>query len=218
MSSSFSLPLLAAEKPRTAGPTDTGFLLPNGWHLTPAGEHVTLTDLPLNIIPLADNRRAVVATSGFNRHELSLIDLQTRKILSSETVQESWFGLARTANEQHWYWSGGGGNRLFSYTLTDGKLTPGSLLGTPLDARKADPPPKPAPFKSGLFLDEQTHTLYSLDINAARIDAIDMETGKVARSATCGGRPYDILLARNRPRCMSPTGPVAPSSPSVPMT
>ena len=36
---------------------------------------LSLTDLPLNIIPLADNRHALVATSGYNKHELSLIDL-----------------------------------------------------------------------------------------------------------------------------------------------
>ena len=40
-----------AERP---GPTKDGFLLPNGWHLTPAGKHITTTDLPLNIVPLKD--------------------------------------------------------------------------------------------------------------------------------------------------------------------
>ena len=67
-----SLPLLlrAQDKPRFAGPTERGFLLPNGWTVSPAGEQVELTDLPLNIIPLADGRHALVATSGYNAHEL----------------------------------------------------------------------------------------------------------------------------------------------------
>jgi len=38
-------------KPQYAGPTSTGFLLPNGWHITPVGQQVQTTDLPLNIIP-----------------------------------------------------------------------------------------------------------------------------------------------------------------------
>ena len=50
------------ERPRYAGPTENGFLLPNGWTLTPAGKHVTIADLPLNIMALADNRHALVAT------------------------------------------------------------------------------------------------------------------------------------------------------------
>ena len=40
--------------PKKPGPTAEGFLLPNGWTIRPAGRQVPLTDLPLNILPLAD--------------------------------------------------------------------------------------------------------------------------------------------------------------------
>ena len=78
------------------GRPTTGFLLPNGWHLTPVGKHVVTTDLPLNILPLKDGKHALVATSGFNRHELSLIDFSGTepKVVATETVRQSWFGLA----------------------------------------------------------------------------------------------------------------------------
>src|SRR5437879_5712405 len=84
----------ADDKARFPGPTDTGFLLPNGWTISPAGRQVPLTDLPLNIVPLADGRRALVATSGYNPHELSLVDLSTLEVVSRARVRESWFGLA----------------------------------------------------------------------------------------------------------------------------
>src|SRR5580658_8310339 len=71
----------AQEAPQYAGATDKGFLLPNGWTLSPAGAHVVLADLPLNIITLADNRHALAATSGYNSHDLVLIDLQDRKVV-----------------------------------------------------------------------------------------------------------------------------------------
>src|SRR6187200_3054933 len=53
----FVLPLAlgqAQEKPTKyppgfPGPTDIGFVLPNGWRLSPAGRQVLLTDLPLNV-------------------------------------------------------------------------------------------------------------------------------------------------------------------------
>ena len=70
------LPVVADDKPPTAGPTAEGFLLPNGWSLTPAGRHVALTDLPLNIIPLAGSGSALVATSGYNKHELTVVNLE----------------------------------------------------------------------------------------------------------------------------------------------
>ena len=61
---------MAQDATRYAGPTDNGFLLPNGWTLKPAGEHIPLPDLPLNIIALADNRHALTSTAGYNAHEL----------------------------------------------------------------------------------------------------------------------------------------------------
>ena len=48
----------ADDKPRGVDATEQGFVLPNGWTISPAGEQVVLTDLPLNIIPLADNHHS----------------------------------------------------------------------------------------------------------------------------------------------------------------
>src|SRR5271157_2209702 len=85
--------LRAQEAPRYAGATKTGFLLPNGWMVSPVGEQVPITDLPLNIVPLPDSRHVLVATSGFNAHELALIDLEKKAVVDRQTVPESWFGL-----------------------------------------------------------------------------------------------------------------------------
>jgi hypothetical protein len=60
----FVAPAAAQDDP-FPGQKKDGFLLPNGWMITPAGEQVLLKDLPLNIVPLADGRHALVATSGF---------------------------------------------------------------------------------------------------------------------------------------------------------
>ena len=73
-----------------------GFRLPNGWTITPAGG-VVLPDLPLNIIPLADNRHALAATSGYNAHQIALVDLVEKKVVAAEKVNQSWFGLAHDA-------------------------------------------------------------------------------------------------------------------------
>src|SRR6201991_5215462 len=81
------------------GPTKDGFLLPNGWHLTPVGKHVEITDLPLNIQPLKDNRHAIVTTNGFNKHEISLVDLQDGKVVAAEWARQSWFGFALNKDE-----------------------------------------------------------------------------------------------------------------------
>ena len=106
-----SVASIAQQAPRYAGPTERGFLLPNGWILKPAGEQVALADLPLNIIALADNRHALAATAGYNAHELSLIDLDSKTVVDRQAVTQSWFGLAANAKGNQIWWSGGGGNR-----------------------------------------------------------------------------------------------------------
>src|SRR5689334_3319343 len=94
----------AQDKPRFAGPSERGFVLPNGWIVTPAGEQVTLPDLPLNIALTPDGRYALTATSGFNNHELSLVDLQTRQVVATERVRQSWYGLAFDAASGRIWW------------------------------------------------------------------------------------------------------------------
>src|SRR5581483_3724182 len=107
----------AGEKPKFAGPTPTASLLPNGWHLTPAGRHVEITDLPLNIRPLKDGKRALVTTNGFNQHAVSLVDLAEGKVVASERARQSWFGLAVSKAEDRVWWSGGGNGFLHEFEL-----------------------------------------------------------------------------------------------------
>ncbi len=91
-----------------AGPSESGFLLPNGWRLTPAGKHVLLTDLPLNILTSSDGKYAFVATSGYNTHELTAIELATGDKIATAQAAQSWFGLAADSKLGRFWWSGGG--------------------------------------------------------------------------------------------------------------
>src|SRR5205823_2809882 len=105
-----------------AGPSDQGFLLPNGWRLTPAGKQVPLTDLPLNILVSPDGLRAFVATSGYNSHDLTVIDLPKSTKAATQSTRHSWFGLAMEDSSGRIWWSGGGSSVLHNYTWKDGKL------------------------------------------------------------------------------------------------
>ena len=200
-------------KPQYAGPTSTGFLLPNGWHITPVGQQVQTTDLPLNIIPLKDNRHALVATSGFNTHKLSLVDFIDGKVVASaDDTRQSWFGLALNKSENHVWWSGGGTGDLHSFDLKNQQFTRTSKPEAPRVRRDPSAPRPTAEertkplFKSGIVLDESRNTLYSLEINAGAISAIDLATRLTreaagepldSKSAVIGGKPYDIAIGKN---------------------
>jgi YVTN family beta-propeller protein len=197
----FSWRLQAEEKPRTAGPTAGGFLLPNGWTITPAGEQITLADLPLNIIPLSGGR-VLVATSGYNQHELSLVDLSQKAVVATEKVRQSWFGLAvQKASDEDTaariWWSGGGSGVLHAYDLKGPRLVRTSPREPSLsrEAREAN-----KHFRAGVCLDKSGQTLYTLDINLGTIAAVDLAGGKPDRSGDIGVRPYDVVMARNGSR------------------
>src|SRR5438552_17107855 len=99
--------LLAEDKPQYAGPTAKGFLLPNGWTISPAGKQVPLQDLlPLNVVPVAGGKYVLVATSGYHQHELLLIDLRDNTVADRQTMRESWFGLALAPSADRLWGSG----------------------------------------------------------------------------------------------------------------
>jgi YVTN family beta-propeller protein len=195
----------ADDPTRYAGPTDKGFLLPNGWTITPAGEQVTLTDLPLNIVPLGDGRHALTATSGFNTHNLSIVDLVEKKVVANEVVRQSWFGLAVDAKSGRVWWSGGGGDRLHHFALKDGGLTRTSEPEPAPPARgKAsakETKELPRHFRSGVALDGKRSILYTLDAEAGTISSlpvnVDATSSAAPKTAPAGKRPYDVALGRD---------------------
>jgi YVTN family beta-propeller protein len=202
-----------------AGPGEQGFLLPNGWRLTPAGQQVLLTDLPLNIWPTPDGKYALVATSGYNAHELTAIELATQKKAATQTVRQSWFGLAADPASGKLWWSGGGEALLHSFAWSGGQL----------EARGVYPPAAPEPaaaagnanqnltgFRTGLHYDGSSGELYSLTIlpkggnksfawgdattdkgAGGAITRIGITRSIPEMSMPCGKRPYDVLKGRN---------------------
>ena len=187
------------------GPTKDGFLLPNGWHITPVGKQIDTTDLPLNIHPLADNRHAIVTTNGFNQHEISLVDLKEGKVISEETAYQSWFGLAVNKSADKIWWSGGGNGKLHTFDHKDGKLIRTSEKEPNLSkmsrgdlAKLMEEAKKTKNFKSGLLLDEAKGLLYTLDINEGTVSAEPLAKEVATKPSTgqLGGRPYDIVLAK----------------------
>jgi YVTN family beta-propeller protein len=201
---------------RFPGKTDAGYVLPNGWRLTPAGHQVLLTDLPLNIRTTSDGKYAIVATNGYNAHELSVIELATQKKVSLESAPQSWFGLAADEATGRLWWSGGGDAVVRSFALAKGQLEPREKLPLDDNLRDGESDSLKTGFRTGIYFDAKTECLYSLtaipkggnksfawgdptsDKNAG--GAITrMALGKKGRdfSFRCGQRPYDIVKARN---------------------
>jgi YVTN family beta-propeller protein len=186
---------------RFPGPTETGFLLPNGWHLTPAGRQLETSDLLLNIHPLQDSQRAIIATSGFNEHFLGVVDLKSAQFVSKEMVYQSWFGLAASKDESRLWWSGGGLGRVHRFTLENGMLKQTSEKEpNPFEMNLKELAElrmklaKEKSFKSGLAWDERNRKLYALNINQGKLLAMT-EGEEIVAEVDLGGRPYDVQIS-----------------------
>ena len=210
-----------SQKPQTAPKIDVAeqqTLLPNGWKLTPAGRQVILTDLPLNILTSPDGRYAFVATNGYNSHDFTVIDLQTSEKIATESVFQSWFGLAADFNTGKFWWSGGGAGQRHTLQWSTDKLDFIERGDVPKPMRvpgKDDDLPA-RPFFTGMYFDSDRHSLYSLAIlprgvtktfqrgdstveikSAGYLTKISTNDPGAEKSAPCGKRPYDVIRARN---------------------
>ena len=110
------------KKPTIPGPTKDGFLLPNGWHISPAGRQIKMNDLVLNIHCLKDGKHALATCDGFNEHYLGVFDLESGSIVSKETAYQSWFGLAVSERQNQVWWSGGGAGFPHAFDFKDLQL------------------------------------------------------------------------------------------------
>ncbi|MGH7453059.1 MAG: beta-propeller fold lactonase family protein, partial [bacterium] len=144
----FSLVFLSCQ-PQTARPTfalqekvpgrlkDGRILLPNGWIIEPAGEHLALGDLPLGINVTPDERYAAVANSG-GEQNVFIIDIKTRKIIDTLAAGHTWLGVRFFDRGKQLAVSGGRRNAVFLFDFVEGKTTPRDtiVLGEPFPQQR----------------------------------------------------------------------------------
>src|SRR5258708_14272692 len=111
---------------------DGTVLLPNGWRVAPAGQHVNIGTLPLNILVTPDNRYAIVATSGLMKPALTVIDMATWAVKNSYTLDNAWYGLATSPDGTKMFVGGGRQNNVQEFAYADGPLPQARALSLPV--------------------------------------------------------------------------------------
>ena len=96
-----------AKEPDLPGSLDGGIRLPNHWVLTPAGNHIPVGDLPLNMTLSPDGSLLAVTNNGYTRQFISLIDTATDTVKAELTINKGFYGLAFSNDGQYLYSSGG---------------------------------------------------------------------------------------------------------------
>src|SRR5205085_8626272 len=107
---------LKADEPKPSAPARVlpgmrkdGFVqLPNQWKLKPAGSHLELGDLPVNVQLHPTGQFAAVLHCGMKEHEVVVVNLGTKRAIASRTpVEQAFYGLAFSPDGRQVYASGG---------------------------------------------------------------------------------------------------------------
>ena len=108
-----------AVSPRLKEPRVT--LLPNGWRISPVGQHFTVGDLPMNLVVTPDGDHVIVTNNGYSQPNLVVYDY-TKQISRDRVMLESaWLGLAFHPDGKHLF-SSGRDQLVKIWQLEDGKL------------------------------------------------------------------------------------------------
>jgi DNA-binding beta-propeller fold protein YncE len=167
--------------------TDGTTLLPNGWRIAPAGTHLPLSTLPLNIALSPDGRFAVVSNNGLAKPSLMTIDLTTWTVKNTTALDAAWYGLAWSPDGKSVYVGGASLNNVQEFTFADGLLTKARTFALP--AQTGDT------FAGGLAVSPNGRTLFVTRVFALSLSAIDLTTGQVTQTVTLPAEPYAVIAS-----------------------
>lgn len=187
-----------APQPQTPQPAEKEIKLPDGWSLTPAGLHVPLAAVPLNLIPSTKSKSVHVGTSSLAAHQLSIIELETGKTLAKADVGESWYGLTALTfvRDEVLIWSGGASGKTHFFTCTGTSLAQ-HPPSRPEDSEAAEYPGK---FRSGIAARGQTHLYAWLDMDMGKlcVSSHGMGIENFAMHYVGGKQPLDVAWSRDQ--------------------
>jgi YVTN family beta-propeller protein len=162
-------------------------LLPNGWRIQPAGRHVRVGDMPLNLLQTPDSRYMVVTSNGLARPSFSIVDIANWSIKSTMLLDHAWYGLVWHPDGTRLYSAGGGQNNVQEFNYADGVITRSRIF--------ALPPAVGQSFAGGLAIAPDGKTLYATRVFAQTVSSIDLTSGAVSNTVALPAEPYSTVVS-----------------------
>ena len=170
-------------------------LLPNGWRIAPAGKHVQIGDLPLNMAPSPDGRFLVITNNGLTRPTLTVFDTKTEQVIGRVNVDNAWLGLAWSPDGSHLYSAGAAENTVYDFAWTNGSLKEAGRISIGPPERRTGGELLNAGFIGGLAISPNGQTLYAVQVFGAAVSAIDVQTRKEIKKVSLAAEPYTALIS-----------------------
>ena len=184
-----------AASPKTAAPADAASrpreprvtLLPNGWRISPVGQHFTVGDLPMNLVVSPDGDHLIVTNNGYSQPNLVVYDF-TRQISRDKVMLESaWLGLAFHPDGKRLYSSGSAKNRVDEFSWDKGALKKAGEIALPKPANDS--------FVGGLAVAPDGQRLYTVHVLGEKLHAVDLASRAVVKSIDLPAEPYTVLVS-----------------------
>ncbi|MBI2435420.1 MAG: beta-propeller fold lactonase family protein [Candidatus Hydrogenedentes bacterium] len=187
--------LSVAAAAQQTGPIPEGYLLPNGWRITPVGNVVKTHDLLLNIVNAPDGAALVALHGGYNPHGLVVLDPETDEAVQRIALPSAWFGLAWSTDGTRLYVSGGNnkeeGVRAPLYVFSYEK---GRLSEQPIATWQEEIDPKEI-YWAGLAVHPSQPLLYAANRPVNHVTVFDTATGAVRQTIAVEETPCDLVLS-----------------------
>src|SRR5947209_18817585 len=127
-------------------------LLFNGLGLSPAGQHVRISDMPLKMLVAPDRKAVVAVCAGYNEAGVNLVSLDERRERQFISLPEVFNGLVFSADGKRFFVSGGDSGAIYVFRYAKGKA---ELEKTVHPAENQE-----AVFLAGMALQPATGSLY----------------------------------------------------------
>ncbi|MSU21852.1 MAG: phosphoesterase [Pedosphaera sp.] len=169
-------------------PSDT--LLFNGWGVTPAGEHVSISDMALKLVISPDKKVLAGVSGGFSNHGLTLLDIASKRVTQYLALTQSWNGLAFSKDGKRIFVSGGDSGLIHVFKYMDGKATP----ETPVKPSTTSAPA----FLASIAVHPTTGKLYVCNEGNQEIWVLHPDTLELETKVTVGQYPHSCAMGADK--------------------
>lgn len=178
------------------GPVNGGYLLPNGWRITPVGKSIPTEDLLLNLVAAPDGKAVIATHGGYNTHGLVVVDPKSEKAVQRIALPTAWLGLAWHPDGTRLYVSGGNNKSslgirapIYVFEYAGGRLSPEARTAFTTDLEPA------RTYWSGLAHHPGRTLLFAANRGTGEVFGFDSASGAVLHRIKVEEQPYDLALS-----------------------
>ncbi len=167
-------------------------LLFNGWGLTPAGEQVDISDMPMKMIVAPDKKRLVTVSAGYNNEGLTIIDIASKKVTQYLAMASAFNGLAFSNDGKRIFVSAGDKGEIHVFAYADGTAKLDKVV-KPVKTSKTL-----RTFFAGIAVHPDTGMVYVCNEGNQEVLVLDGETLALQTKVMVGPYPHTCILGADR--------------------